>query len=105
VGIYAEMMKSNEFTHVYITEGYEHLPLPWYIAFCAMEEPVFPLAEGRRYLRIHPPIFLVDWPQVWPSTAYFALIELRNTLYTIKDDYRFRYRDISCLEVFSFPKL
>jgi hypothetical protein len=94
VGLYAQMTKSNQFTEVYITKGDEHLPLPWYIAFCA-----------KVAIDIPPAIFDVDWTQVWPSEAYFALIELRNTFYTIKSECMIRYSDISCLKVFSFPKL
>jgi hypothetical protein len=92
--IYAQMTKSNQFTEVYITKGDEHLPLPWYIAFCA-----------KAAIKIPPPIFQVNWPQVWPSEAYFALIEQRDDVYTIKSECMVRYSDISCLEVFSFPKL
>jgi hypothetical protein len=94
VGIYAQMVKSNQFTHVYITKDDEHLPLPWYIAFCAKEA-----------MNIPPPIFHVHWSQVRPSEAYFALIERRDDVYPIKSECMVRYSDISCLEVFSFPKL
>jgi hypothetical protein len=93
VGIYAEMMTSNEFTHVYITEGDERLPLPWYIAFCA----------GK--CNTPPPIFTGCWPERWPSEASFALIERREDVYYIKREVKVPYREILTLEVFSFPKL
>jgi hypothetical protein len=92
--IYEERATSREFTHVYITTGDESIPLRWCIAFAEKEA-----------IDIPPPIFQVNWPQVWPSEASFALIERRDDGYYIESELLVPYREILSLEVFSFPKL
>jgi hypothetical protein len=91
--IYKERATSREFTHVYITTGDESIPLRWCIAFAEKEAIDRP-----------PPIFDVDWTQVWPSEASFALIERRDDVYS-ESERLVPYREILSLVVFSFPKL